>query len=105
MRSSSSSELGLFIAVLASIGDADSYAAADVRLLVYCRGSQSPRRRCALLGESFGIFYPTTAHRLVKVRIRLKELRLRRDVREFRVEQGLLGGSNLQVDRRTFAIA
>src|SRR5258706_9821098 len=57
------------------------------------------------LRERLRLRNPAPAHRLVEVRVRLEELRLRRDVRELRVEKGLLRTGDLEVDRRAFPVA
>src|SRR5260221_10840982 len=48
---------------------------------------------------------PAPAHRVVEVRVRREELRLRRDVRELRVEKGLLRTGDFDVDRRAIPVA
>src|SRR6266702_2325106 len=58
-----------------------------------------------LANELFRLVYPTAAHRLVQIRVRLEELGLRRDVGELGVEQRLLGVGHLQINSRPFPVA
>src|SRR5260221_8501193 len=57
------------------------------------------------LRELLRVRDPAAAHRLVETRVRLEELRLRRDVGELGVEEGLLCVGDFKVDRRAFPVA
>src|SRR5258706_14477372 len=65
----------------------------------------SDRPRLLSLHQLLRVRDPAAAHRLVEIRVRLEELRLRRDVGELGVEERLLGVRHLEIDRRAFPVA